>query len=470
MKVNYGAKTKAIPNKSQRIIYSCWFGSQRWLYNKGLEEKENYFQIFKKYLSYEEQALSLKILKYQNPWLTKVPSQSLQQTLLHLDNSYHRFFTHQSSFPQFKKKYSYEAKVHLPQGFQIERVSKKYGRVWLPKMDEPLKFFWTDAIPKKPKVCILSMKNDEIYLSFTGMKYTNKIVGPETSIGVDVGVNVSVATSKSIDGERLHDIGTEEIKEIEEEIAELQRKQAHRVKFSRRWIRFQKKINKKFSHISNIRRDKHHKLTTKIAKNHGNIFHEALDIQKMTENTSGTLENPGKDVAKKTGLNRAIIRQGWGIHFRMLDYKNSWYSFGMVYKNPAYYSSQKCNRCKSIHEGNREKGTIYFQCLNCDYKVHADLNASDNHEEDGLTSLSRKDGWTHPTRKQNPAKRRWTKNRKKLRDIVSSNSLTKEQSGDSHKNKILSENLSPLGRGVGQVGWGAACCQINQNEDLPGLL
>jgi len=29
--------------------------------------------------------------------------------------------------------------------------------------------------------------------------------------------------------------------------------------------------------------------------------------------SSGTLENPGTDVARKRGLNRAIQRQGWGL-------------------------------------------------------------------------------------------------------------------------------------------------------------
>ena len=41
----------------------------------------------------------------------------------------------------------------------------------------------------------------------------------------------------------------------------------------------------------------------------------------MSKSAAGTAENPGKNVAQKSGLNKAILDQGWGEFRRQLDYK-----------------------------------------------------------------------------------------------------------------------------------------------------
>lgn len=47
----------------------------------------------------------------------------------------------------------------------------------------------------------------------------------------------------------------------------------------------------------------------------------------------------------------------------------------------ARYTSQKCNRCKHIYKGNRNKS--HFRCVRCGHTAHADINAAcnicDNH-------------------------------------------------------------------------------------------
>lgn len=41
----------------------------------------------------------------------------------------------------------------------------------------------------------------------------------------------------------------------------------------------------------------------------------------MTASAKGTLEEPGTNVRQKSGLNAAILDQGWGILFGLLDQK-----------------------------------------------------------------------------------------------------------------------------------------------------
>ena len=72
-------------------------------------------------------------------------------------------------------------------------------------------------------------------------------------------------------------------------------------------------------HIANVRRDFIEKVSLNICKNHAEIFREDLKIKNMTASAKGTVEEPGSRVAQKSGLNRSILDQGWGIFFNKLE-------------------------------------------------------------------------------------------------------------------------------------------------------
>jgi len=44
----------------------------------------------------------------------------------------------------------------------------------------------------------------------------------------------------------------------------------------------------------------------------------------MSRSSKGSSEQHGKQVRQKSGLNRAILDQGWGEFRRQLEYKVSW--------------------------------------------------------------------------------------------------------------------------------------------------
>ena len=72
-------------------------------------------------------------------------------------------------------------------------------------------------------------------------------------------------------------------------------------------------------HIANVRRDFIEKVSLNICKNHAEIFRENLKIKNMTASAKGTVEESGSRVAQKSGLNRSILDQGWGIFFNKLE-------------------------------------------------------------------------------------------------------------------------------------------------------
>ena len=100
---------------------------------------------------------------------------------------------------------------------------------------------------------------------------------------------------------------------------------------------------------------------------------EDLQIKNMTRSARGTRENPSRNVRAKAGLNREILRSGWGLLVRRLEEKAP----GRVEKiNPAF-TSQRCSACGQVDRSSRESQAV-FRCTACGYACHADINAAKN--------------------------------------------------------------------------------------------
>ena len=69
------------------------------------------------------------------------------------------------------------------------------------------------------------------------------------------------------------------------------------------------------------RKDWAEKASTGIARRFDVIRVEDLQITTMTRSAKGTRENPGRNVRAKAGLNRGILRSGWGLLVRRLEDK-----------------------------------------------------------------------------------------------------------------------------------------------------
>ena len=85
------------------------------------------------------------------------------------------------------------------------------------------------------------------------------------------------------------------------------------------------------------------------------------------------MENPGRSVAQKTGLNRGILKSGWGLLVGRLGQKAP----GRVEEVKAAYTSQTCNPCKHIAAQSR-KSQATFVCVACGHSANADVNATRN--------------------------------------------------------------------------------------------
>jgi len=107
----------------------------------------------------------------------------------------------------------------------------------------------------------------------------------------------------------------------------------------------------------------------------------------MSRSSRGNREQHGKQIKQKSGLNRAILDQGWGEFRRQLDYKVQW-NGGILLAVPPQHTSQSCSYCGHVSKENRQT-QAKFLCVACSYKNHADVVGAINVLEWGYRLFTR---------------------------------------------------------------------------------
>ena len=158
------------------------------------------------------------------------------------------------------------------------------------------------------------------------------------------------------------------------------------MEFSANWKKLKEKINRLHTKISNIRHDTLHKLSTTLSKSHAMIVLENLQIKNMTKAAKGDMDNHGSMVKQKSGLNRVILDQGWGMFKTFLEYKQLWSGGQVLFVDPKY-TSQTCPVCNHRSKDNR-KTQSKFDCVLCGHKEHADVVGAKNILERGHRLLA----------------------------------------------------------------------------------
>lgn len=106
----------------------------------------------------------------------------------------------------------------------------------------------------------------------------------------------------------------------------------------------------------------------------------------MSKSAAGSVEEPGTNVQAKSGLNRAILDQGWAEFRRQLDYKLAW-AGGKLVAVAAQNTSRTCPTCGHVAKQNR-KTQARFACVECGFEENADLVGAINILRAGLARIA----------------------------------------------------------------------------------
>lgn len=375
MKRSYGIKQRLEPTPSQEARLRVLVGHARFVWNSGLAECEERLKRGEYIPNYEEMCKWLVTWKQDNDllFLKEAYSQSLQQKLKDLKNAWDRFFDPEldAQRPRFKKKGKCRDSIRLMQFNRYCEIDRHH--VKLPAGLGWVRFRRSRKIIGIVKNCTISFENNAWHISFQVEVELgeSKFDLPTKATGVDVGVSVFAATSEGKLYQSLHAFRT-----LERTLAKAQRKLKNKVKFSKNWKKQKAVIAKVHRKIANARKDFLHKLSNAISKSHAMVALEDLKVSNMSASAKGTVDEPGKNVKAKSGLNKSILDQGWYEFRRQLDYKLDWLG-GMLVLVPPQHTSQTCPKCGYVHADNR-KNRDTFLCVSCGHTDHADVVGAQN--------------------------------------------------------------------------------------------
>jgi putative transposase len=321
------------------------------------------FLTLGKYLGYNRLANLLvkwkKSPKY--PYLSEAHSQILQQSLKDLDRAFQNYFAKRAGYPNFKKKGRKDS-FRYPQGFKIDGDN---ARIFLPKIGW-VRYRQSRPIEGTPKQVTVSPDVDKWYVS---VQTELSVAEPETLTGPVVGVDMGVVNFATLsDGTAIPPV---KLARYEKNLRRRQRVLARKKKGGKNRMKAVKKVAKAHRKIRRCHVDHAQKASTSLAKNHGVVVVEDLRVKNMTKSAKGDPENPGRNVKAKSGLNRAILNQGWGRFMTLLENK-LWRRGGTLIKVPPHHTSQKCPACGHVAKENR-KTQADFKCVACGYENNADV-------------------------------------------------------------------------------------------------
>lgn len=365
--IHRGFTYRLQPSHEQEQQFLKFAGVCRLVWNLALEQREKWWRQYQAStgdnLNYVTQARQLKDLRAEFDFIRDVSQTSEQRVLKDLDTAFRNFFAGRGGFPKMKRKGVNDAFSFVGREVTIQKLNAKWSKVRLPKIGW-IKFRCTRPIAGDIREATVTRTALGWQISL-GCLIDSDIADVGGSVGIDRGITAPIAMS---DGTMV--VMPQSIARIDALHKRAQRIASRRKRGSKRYAKAVKRAARLKARQARIRKDWAHRTTTDIARKYGTVVIERLRTKDMSKSAKGTIEQPGKNVAQKRGLNRAILNVGWFQIEAMLNYK----VFKLIKVNPAF-SSQTCSVCRTVDKRSR-KSQASFVCVACGHRDNADTNAA----------------------------------------------------------------------------------------------
>jgi transposase len=356
------------PTAHQETLLLGQCGHARYVWNLGLEQRLMWRRERGPTPGYHAQSAQLTEARAAQPWLAAGSQTVQQQALRDLDRAWQSFFAGIHDRPTWRKRGVHEGfRVVGAQARRVRQDNGTWSSVLVPKVGW-VRFRRSRALPEAKSYRITRDRAGRWHLALAAIP--DPIPGPGTGeiVGVDRGVTVAAAlsTGDMTSPAGLRPTETERLRRLQRRLARAQRGSNRRGKVKTAIARVK-------ARDADGRKDWVEKTSTDLARRFDVIRVEDLTVKAMTRSARGTIDQPGRNVRAKAGLNRGIASAGWTMLATRLEQKAP----GRVEKiNPAF-TSQTCARCRHVAAASRESQTR-FHCVNCGHRDNADVNAARN--------------------------------------------------------------------------------------------
>jgi len=362
MLTNKAYRYELDPNNIQRSHLAQHAGVARFAYNWGLEQRIKQHKNNQGDARFTDAIKQHKLLnslkKDQFSWMYETSKCAPQEALRDLHRAFLNFYRGLKSgkkvgFPRFKRR-------GVRDSFRLTGVIKFHERaIQLPRIGKVL----------------IKEKREKYYsgriLSATVRRRANRwfvsitveenILDPQPVRGAPVGVDLGVKTLATLsDGTTF--ANPRALGRRLKKLRQLSKSLSRKKKGSKNQEKAKLRLAKMYLRIFNIRQDTLHKVTTYLAKSHGKVAVEDLNVSGMLKNRR---------------LARAIADVGFYEFRRQLEYKCGWYGSELVIVTRTFPSSKMCSQC-----GHRKKelslSAREYECEQCGLEIDRDLNAALN--------------------------------------------------------------------------------------------
>ena len=363
--VNRAYRYRLYPTTEQKIMFAKTFGCARFIYNKMLSDRLDYYKKTGKKLNNTPAQY-----KDEFPWLREVDSLALANAQMNLNRAYNNFWSNKKHFgkPRFKSKKSGHRSYSTNN--QKGSVRLEGNKVRLPKVG------WVKLRLHRPimensiikTVTISRTPSGKFYISIL-VEYENQILPiiPETFLGLDFAMHGLYVASDEEDADYPNFL-----RKVEKRLAKAQRKLSKRQKGSRNRDKQSLRVAKLHEKVANQRRDFIHKKARYLVDKYDAIGIEDISVKAMAKRKKGGKFSFGKSVADN----------GWKKFVNILEYKLVWQGKQLVKIDKWYPSSQLCHTCGYKKSEMKDLSIREWDCPKCGSHHGRDKNAAINIREE----------------------------------------------------------------------------------------
>ena len=295
------------PTAEQKIMFAKTFGCVRFIYNKMLGDRLDYYKETGKKLNNTPSQY-----KEDFPWLKEVDSLALANAQMNLNKAYNNFFRNRKHFgkPHFKSKKTGHCSYSTNN--QKGSVRLEGNKVKLPKVG------WVKLCLHRPlmknstikTVTISRTPSGKCYISIL-VEYENQIlpIMPKKFLGLDFAMHGLYVASDEDDANYPNFL-----RKAEKRLAQAQRKLSKRQKRSHNREKQRLRVAVLHEKIANQRHDFLHKKARDLVDKYDAIGIENISVKAMAKRKKGGKFSFGKSVADN----------GWNMFTNILKYKLAW--------------------------------------------------------------------------------------------------------------------------------------------------